>query len=253
MKYNDEKDMQNFKKVNVDSWDSMKDSVYLRLINARYLSKYGDDIAHDIFLDLAIVYSVQEKSDDTLLSHLLTNEDIQRLNVEQKEVHDIACSNLLYDRKRRTLTFGENIMKENMMYPLARKLPNQQMGIGGQNGPTFGVIIDTEEDKDNVLVITSKSSFGAAGMALPQVLEDIYVRFGNENFYMLPVSIHQVWCVRAKYANKNNDKSLQETECDLLDLVEEFNDTQNKNWKNILSYKIYYYMGDDGKHIFPIK
>lgn len=81
MKYSDEKDMQNFKKVNTSSWDDLKDNLFVRLINERYLSQYGDDIAHVKMMDLVMVFSVQEKIKDTMLSYLLTNEDLKNMNV----------------------------------------------------------------------------------------------------------------------------------------------------------------------------
>ena len=35
MNYSDEKDLSNFKKVNTSSWDTIKDNVYIRLMNAK--------------------------------------------------------------------------------------------------------------------------------------------------------------------------------------------------------------------------
>ena len=52
--------------------------------------------------------------------------------------------------------------------------------------------------------------------------------------------------------SKNNTKPLYAVEDDILDTIEDFNDTHNKSWKDILSYKTYYYLGDDGKFILPI-
>ena len=54
------------------------------------------------------------------------------------------------------------------------------------------------------------------------------------------------------YVSHDGQKPVKYIEDDLLDFIEEFNDTQNKTWKDILSYKLYYYMGDDGHVIVPI-
>ena len=35
MDYSDEKDLSNFKKVNISSWDTIKNNVYLHLINKK--------------------------------------------------------------------------------------------------------------------------------------------------------------------------------------------------------------------------
>ena len=84
------------------------------------------------------------------------------------------------------------------------------------------------------------------------MLEEVYDRFNQENFYVLPISVHQVMCVRKGYADHDGQKPLYEVEDDLLCMVEGINDNGNKDWKDILSYKIYYYLGDDGKRLFPI-
>lgn len=256
MKYSDEKDMQNFKKVNTSSWDDLKDNLFVRLINERYLSQYGDDIAHVKMMDLVMVFSVQEKIKDTMLSYLLTNEDLKNMNVEPYTAMTFAMHNSSNDRKRRIMTFKESTLKNNLMYPVLQIPKGMMMGAGGHSMADCGIIQDTDEEKecDNILILCNKhDTFGASYMVLPSILDEVYARFNEENFYIIPLSIHQVMCVRLGYASRNGEKPSYEVEDDLLDMIEAFNDTNNKSWKNILSYKIYYYYGDDGKKLFLIK
>ena len=256
MQYSDEKDMVNFKKVNTSSWEDLKDNVFIRLINERYLTQYGNDIAHVKMMDLVMVFSVQEKIKETMLSYLLTNEDLKLMNIEIDEVRKTAVSNSSHDRKRRIMTFKESTLKNNMMYPVLQIPKGMMMGAGGHSMAECGIIQDTDEEKecDNILILCNKhDTFGASYMVLPSVFDEVYNRFNEENFYIIPLSIHQVMCVRSGYASHEGEKPQYEVEDDLLDMIEAFNDTNNKSWKNILSYKIYYYFGNDGKKLFLIK
>ena len=121
-----------------------------------------------------------------------------------------------------------------------------------QSGIIEDISYDGEIEIENILMLTNKNDiFGACYMIIPEILEEVYKRFG-ENFYIIPLSIHCVMCVRNGYATKNNTKPTHEVEDDILDAIEEFNDTKTNSWKDILSYKAYYYFGDDGEYIFPI-
>lgn len=255
MKYSDEKDMQNFKKIDISSWDNIKDNVFVRVMNRKYLSKYDDNIAHVPFLDLILTFSVQEKSKEGTLSHMLTNEDLESFNVSAEEVKKVALCNTTYNRKKRLMTLKESALTNNPMYPIIQSYSGMALGARGHSESECGIVQDTDEELgvDNVLVLCNKSdTFGASYIASSDVLEEIYNRF-HENFYIIPLSIHQVMCVRASYATRNGEKLSYEVDDDFLEMIEMFNDNNNKSWKDILSYKIYYYFGDDGKGLFVIK
>ena len=255
MNYSDELDFQKFKKTDTSSWETIKDNVFVRLINSKYLTKYGDNVINVPFLDLLLTFSVQEKSKETMLSHLLTKEDLKQFNVSAEEVKNTALHNTAYDRKKRILTFKESTLKNNPMYPILRVPQGMSMGTGGRSMTDCGIIQDTDDESgvDNILILSNKADmFGASYIASYEVLDEVYDRF-NENFYIIPLSIHQVMCVRSNYVSKNGQKPQHEVDDDLLDMIEGFNDNNNKSWKDILSYKIYYYFGDDGKKLFLIK
>lgn len=255
MHYIDEVSMEKLNKVNTSSWNTAKDNVFLRLINEKYLSKYGENVAYTKFLDLAVVFSLQEKKDNTIVSHLLTKEELSKFNVDIDEVKKTALCNSSNDRKRRVMTFKQHILKDNILYPILRMPKQSMMGVSSRSMPDIGIVedIDEENNRDNVLMICNKhDTFGASYMVIPEVLEEVYERFSEENFYVIPLSVHQVMCIRHGYASHEGEKPQHEVEDDLLDMIEEFNDSNNKSWKDILSYKIYYYYGDDGKKLFPI-
>ena len=252
MKYTDELDLQNFKKVNTASWEGMKDNVFVRLINKKYLSSYGD-IAYVPFMDLAITFSVQEKNKGSIVSHLLTNEELENMNISVSEAKQVALKNTTNDRKRRLLTMKESTIKDDMMYPILQIPEGMMIGAGGKGPQSCGIIVDTEENRDNVLILCNKDgAFGASYMTVFSVLNEIYERFGCENFYIVPLSVHEIMCIRVGYVTHEGEKPLQEVEDDLLTMIESFNDSSNNSWKNILTYKIYLYYGDDGNKLFLI-
>ena len=255
MQYIDEVNMKKLSKVNTSSWEAIKNNVFFRVVNEKCLDKYGENIAYVKFLDLAITFSVQEKKQNTLVSHMLTKEELASFNVNVDEVKQAALYNTENNRKRRIMTFKQSFLKDNLMYPIM-KIPEGLILGAGNSMSDCGIIedVDLENECDNILIVCNKNNtFGASYIAVPKMLEEVYNRFGEENFYIIPLSVHQIMCIRRGYVSHEGKKPNYEVEDDLLDMLEDFNDNNNKSWKDILSYKIYYYFGDDGKRVFPIE
>lgn len=253
MKYRDEKDIQEFKKVNTDSWDTVKDDVFVRFVNTKCVDRYNDDIAKTKFMDLSMTFAINEVIGGSMISHMLTNKEIEQYGVTIDTVKAKAVENSTNDRRKRIISFKESILRTNPMHAILRisDMP-MMMGTNQQNG---GILEDIDENGNpNILmVMNSVDAFGASYAFLPKVLNDIYERFDYSNFYLLPLSVHSVMCIKNSYATRNGEKTTREAEEDLLDLVLHMNDNTNKSWKDILSYRIYYFIGDDGKVIVPIK
>lgn len=251
MEYIDEKDITHFTKVNTSSWDTMNENVFIRFINQKYVGKYDEKIAHKKFLDLAMCFAVQEKKDDKLVSHMLTNEELNKYGVDIDDVLVKARYNTSHERGKRILTVAEHMIRQHPSYPIIGDAKGN-VAIGTQNQQMLGMIGGSDPDEENILIICNKKdTYGSAYMACPEVLDEVYDRFGG-NYYLLPTSVYSVMCVKADFATHNGSKSSKETEEDLFDMVEILNDG-NKDWKSILSYKIYYYYGDDCKKLFLIK
>lgn len=253
MTYKDEKDIQAFKKVNTDSWDTVQDDIFVRLLNTKCIDKYGDDIAHTKVMDLSMAFSVNEVMGETFISHMLTNQEIEKYGVDLETVKKKAVLNSTHDRRKRIVSFKESILRTNPMYPLLR-VPDMPMMMGSSQ-QNSGILEDVDEEGNpNLLMVMNTTNvFGASYAFLPSVLDELYERFDYSNFYLLPLSVHSILCVKSSYATKNGEKPIGEVEDDLLDLVLHMNDHNNKSWKDILSYRIYYFIGDDGKVVVPIK
>jgi hypothetical protein len=124
-------------------------------------------------------------------------------------------------------------------------MPENTVFGAGQSKNDYGIIQDVNEDTgvENILILCNKYDvLGASYMASFDILKEIYERFG-ESFYIIPLSIHKVMCVRSGYATHEEEKPFSEVDDDFLDMIEDYNDKCNKSCKDILSYKIYYYYG----------
>ena len=253
MIYKDEKDIQAFKKVNTGSWDTIQDDIFVRFLNTKCIDKYGKDIAYVNFMDLSMTFSINEIVGETFVTHMLTNQEIEQYGVDVATVKQKAIENSSHDRRKRVVSFKDSILRTNPMYPLLR-IPDMPV-IMGSNQQNAGILEDVDEDGNAnlLMVMNTVNMFGASYAFLPEVLDELYERFNRENFYLLPLSVHFMLCVKSSYATRDGEKPIQQAEDDLLDLVLHMNDHNNKSWKDILSYRIYYFIGDDGKVIVPIK
>lgn len=259
--YSDEKDYTKFKKVDASSWATLRDNVYIRLVNKKCIPRYNEDIAFFNWIDLAATFSVQEvirqKEGKVTLSHMLTKQELEGLDITIEDARVDVMNIMGNSRKRRVLTFRDFSMQDAMFYPVMNMPPHMMMQIGGKGEPQ-GFMQDVEYDfesnkkTENVLIVTNQNNcLGSGYICIPSMMMDVYDRF-QENYYIVPMSVHQCMCIRQSYASKKGKKPTYETEDDLLQMVEDFNDRENSSWKDILTYKLYYYIGDDGHVIVPI-
>ena len=253
--YKDCSDMNSFDSDMQKTWDGIQDNIYIRYINKGSIEEYGSDIVYDTFMDLAVTASVQEVHGDETYSHLITNDDISKWKVDIDKVFKQGYSNMEVDRRKRILPLSEYLLRNNTMYPVVKKPPMPYIVVGDtSNHP--GVIYDEDEESglENVLVVTSqKESFGASYALMPSTLKEVYERFGKQNYYLVPISINAMMCIRYNYITKNGVKDNIHVEDELLDMLYKMNDNSNSDFKDILSYRIYYFSGDDGECLFSIK
>ena len=244
----DEKSLDNFKRFNTDSWEDIKTRISYKLVNKKvfHASDNAEDTVYEDCMDLSKVYIVTELTQDRkkMLSYSLKNSDLERFDKKLEDIVDQVHANYLNDRTKRIRTLKEDILSHEKMYPLMQSM--KDVMIQGANA----LIEDSSEDGDNVLVITNKYNvYGASYMVDFNTLEEVYERM-QSSFYIIPLSVHQIMCVSDKYISRN--KKLYEAEDDLLDMLFEINSSSKKE-EDILTYRIYHYMADDGKVIFPIK
>jgi hypothetical protein len=128
------------------------------------------------------------------------------------------------------------------------KGPQIKKGGSVFDGSQYGqlpLINNMDEQKKDVLMISNRTqTFAAINYIFSETLEKVYDKF-QENFFIIPMSVHEVICIREGYANKNGELTTKEAIEELEDMVEQVNDVITENTAEILSYNIYYHSKED--------
>lgn len=245
------------------TFESIKNNLFMRLFNKKNLplSKKLDAVPHIDYGDLAITFSIEQRTYfdciKGIYSYLITNEDMETLNVNQETLQEIATKNLLDKNSVRIETLNQHYVRNHIFSPLTR-IPDEAVSSMQLEGPKkhpanilegnqFGPlpVINTSEDTKDVLLISNRTqTFASVNLFMPNVLKKVYNEF-KENFYIIPTSIHELICIKHSYATDDGVKSEKQAIEDLEDMVEQINDIIHKDTTNILSYNIYYHIHDD--------
>lgn len=186
----------------------MYHKIVYKVVHAEKNRELLREIPHVLYLDLAIVfYVLLEASESGTVSILITKEMMKIWGVDKEKIYEAAKKNT---RKLLTAEFRtmRSVMKE-----------------------LLGEEEEDEEGEDLMYVLTNHiRSFGAACILYDNVLEDIGNQL-NENFYVLPSSVHEVMIV---------PESKSPNRLELEEMIAEINDTQVEA-EEILSYRAYYF------------
>ena len=248
LKNKNEVSLDNFKRFDASNWDELKKRISYKLVNKKvfHAQEDIDDLVYEDCMDLSKVYIVTELSQDRkhILSYMLHKQDLERFDKDANELCLQVYSNYLRDKHKRIKTLKEDVLSHEVLFPLMQNFDKASL-----NGSNM-LIQDSNGYRDNILFITNKYNvFGTSYMLDETTLNEIYDRMQCD-FYIIPMSIHQFMCVSKDYVTQNKDA--YEAEDDLLDMLYELNEN-NKDAEDILSYKIYLYLHDDGNILFPIK
>ena len=253
--------MKNYKIVYMESletenmtWHDIEDQVTIIMLNRKFLRQNGSPV-YTGYMDLAMVYAVTYETSGEMVVYMLKQDDLDNLGIDKQQVHNTAVKNAMAKRRFRISPLLEH-MDHSMFSPLAIKVPGSEVKTGTELFNKTVVDVNPTTGEENILACKLKNRpFGAAYIFLPDVLEEVYRRFNHQEFYILPVSVHEAWFIKGSYVSHNNKRRYKDVEIDLLDLLEEYNDTQNGSWRDILSYGLYYYLGNannEGQVIMPI-
>lgn len=201
-----------------ESWDTnqildfelAKTRIAYKLIHFEKNQRLLKDVPHLKFLDLAIVfYILLDKTEKGAASVLITHDMLKHWNQSLMKIYCYAASNTP------ALLTAELMPMNDVIIELL-----------GENSD------DYEPDEENHMYILSNEQrhFGAACILYDPVLEDIGKIF-EDDFYILPSSIHEVIVLSAKYASSQTD---------LDEMINEINNTQVSE-EEILSDHAYYY------------
>lgn len=248
------------------TFESIKNNLFMRLFNKHNLplNKELESVPHINYADLTMTFSIEERAyfdgRRGVYSYMITNDDMKLLNVTKETLKEIAMKNLTDNNSVKIETINQHIFRSNVFSPLTR-LPNDSIVTVQIKGPEaesfpssifntnpFGpipIMNDSKKDTKDVLLISNRTqTFASVNFVMPNVLNEVYNKF-NENFYIVPSSVHELICIKSSYATNNGEKTEKETIEELEDMVEQINDVLHEDTSNILSYNIYYHIHDD--------
>ena len=265
-----------FDETFMNDYKVLKKSLCMRVFNKDNIP-YGipsQDIPHIKWSDLIISYSVEKKMyiDDELGRgyYMLKNSDMNKLGISHEQLYSDAEANMIFKNGTRLETIAKHVSRHNILSPIISIPQNVGMKIsvspsGRRNVrrhtlfetsqysdvllpetvPFLNPEADSAEDKnDDMVVISNRTmNFAAANMFIDNTIQKIYDRF-KEDFYILPVSVHEVICLKVSHA-LNGASTEREAEEDLIDMVEQVNDKIITDDNDILSYSVYKYMHDE--------
>lgn len=263
--------MSNYKEYdcieNFDIFDgtfkSIKNNLFMRLFNKDNLplDRKLDEIPYIKYSDLVITFSIEQRTyfdgNTGVFSYMITNKDIEIFQTNINELKEIAIKNILDKNSARIETINQHVIRSHVFSPLTRipdnmptminlEGPNNRNSLFGTNSFGSIPIINSNDNLKNVLVLSNRTkTFAPINLIFSEVLDKLYEEFENENFYIVPSSVHELICIKDSFATENGNKNEKHVIEDLEDMVEKINDLVHKNASDILSYNIYYHIHDD--------
>ena len=190
-------------------WDKAKQKIIMKLINTKKNEELLENIPSAPFYDLSIIFCVAVcdfmNEYATILIH---NEHLNFWDITQEELYEIA--------------------KENTPMLLPYLFEDMKNIIGEPVNVSF------PQEMEMYLLTNRTKINGAVSITYKGLLEEIAEKL-NDNFYIVPSSIHEVliipWkSVKEKYTFK-----------DFSEMIEEVNETQLMD-DEVLSNHIYFYI-----------
>ena len=244
------KDVSMFKKIDTESWDDISKSLKLRLINSK---RVEEGVPHRDIFDLSYVLSLEERNRTNVCSYIVTDEDLKKYGVTFDEAYEIAKNNMETDKAKRIILLKQKLMSiNNPFFAITVQPPKEgYMQIGNNQ---MSILVDEDEEHQNIIsVVSSKGPLGASYGMLPSTINEVKERFGNDNFYVIPLSTNEMMFLRDGYVTNDGDKPRAYVEDDILDMIETFNNSKDTNVNNILSYRAYFYDACDGNKMIMVK
>ena len=186
------KSLQSLRINDLREWETTKDRVSAKLVNAEMNRELLEQVPHRIVMDLAEIYFVKvgRCGQDGFGTILVRNEQEQAWGVDENILHETAIKNLMEES-------GEFVSMAEIM---------KEVGKSGR---------DPEMDDPEMYVLTNQSRlYGAAELLDGNMLKRIAEQLQGD-YMILPSSVHELIVL------KDTDRPHNE----LADMVKEINST----------------------------
>lgn len=218
--YNSVKCTEVIKECQFDVYDIMKNKIVFKVVHYEKNKTMLEEIPHIRYLDLAIVfYILLEASETGMATILIKQEHLQMWEVSLNHLYNIAVKNAI------TLLPAQFMSMRQVMKEMLQEQGREKIQL------------EEETEHEAMYILTnSLKNFGATCLVYPHVLEMIADML-QENFYVLPSSVHEVIIVPESKAMDENEMSA---------MVVEINETQLEI-EDVLSDHVYFYDAREGK------
>ncbi len=199
-------------------WETVRENLYPKLINAEQNKELLEKIPHRAFMDLAVVYYavVRDSAREDIGTILIYNGHMEMWGQEEENLYREAMINMRTDGEANLVSI-ENIIRRVFPYE------DISLGLGGH-----------QRDIGMYILTNCRKCFGAAEILDKKTLRMIADEVGDR-FIILPSSIHETIVLPPK----------DEKEYGMLkEMVREVNDTQ-VDVEERLSYHVYMYNRDE--------
>lgn len=215
-------------------FEKAKEKLAFKLIHAEKNRELLKAVPHKRFYNLAIVfyYTVQEAPFFGQAIIMVHNSHMEKWKINENELFKIAFENtpLLFPSEIKNM---EEVMREIISDSLTTDAKNEcLLDDKWLNDLVSQMDDNTDKKKMPMYVLTNKKKlYGAACMLYPGVLKK-FAEKEEQDFYILPSSIHEVILIPASEAS--NQESL-------LEIVTDINRTQVPE-DEVLADSVYYYI-----------
>jgi hypothetical protein len=219
-----------FNVSNVINFDSIKDNIVPKLVNAEMNAEELAGRPHEMVDDLAVVYTViVQNNDEGRASMPLTNELFEKYGISQEELHSVAMANMENFEKP---TFKS--MHDTMVDVM---LGDMTASFGGDEEAARAYIEEMLPPEEvQMFVVSNEAKLnGAASMLDDKLMDQVTEQLG-EDFFVIPSSIHE--CIVIP-----NDGSINVE--DMTQMIQEVNATQVLPQERLSDHA---YMYDSDQH-----
>ncbi len=224
-------------------YEKVRKKIYYKLINAGKNKELLEEIPYIPYLDLAIVFYYDCSGD--LFGNaaiLIKNSHLKMWGTDVYAVYKDAVVNTPKYNPCEIKTM-EEVMKEILVADMKEELWNSMRNEAASDCvPLSEECMDqlarqmvkqmeeTEEQTPMYVLSNTERTHGAACILYGNLLEDFSKRL-NDNFYVLPSSVHEMILIPAAFAGKASE---------LKSMVSEINETQVEE-EEILSNSVYFF------------
>lgn len=200
-------------------WAKMKDKVRMTLINKELNKRALFGMPYQEFLDLAVVFYIEvENSKLGQASIKVTNPLFHLWEISYEELYRTAYENMIKYSRPKIIGMSE-VIKDMINL--------KSDGIEGE----YEELMKDLEEPDSMYILSSENKIKGAGSLLCKKVLKEFAKDINQDFYILPSSIHELVLVP-------DDGSYQLA--DFEKMVKEVN-IKEVNEEEMLSEKVYYF------------